>query len=349
MLLIPFPFLTAAVFITALLVLRGLVLDSGEKPSGFFIAFMILCALQSILIGTRHGYNIDALAPLLPVTALMIPPVAWASFSRPAISWALCWYLLPPLTAALAWWVFPPLIDVLVPAVFIICAVMIFRMALGPESGLSWVRLGQMINSRRSLFLISATLFVSALSDIAIALDFGMTDGQRLGQILMLIQVFCIFCVCLLLWSSVPTVGATDSEFNSSENSVQAMSVDTNNNLDQAPSDYASLETHVREHKLFLDPALSLIRLARKVGQPARRVSQAVNTVQGESISVWINNLRIEEAMRLLCDPQQTVTEVIYASGFNTKSSFNREFKRVTGDPPSVWRKKQQHHGDGPE
>jgi len=31
------------------------------------------------------------------------------------------------------------------------------------------------------------------------------------------------------------------------------------------------------------------------------------------------------------------ISEVIYDSGFNTKSSFNREFRRVTGTTPSAW------------
>ena len=32
------------------------------------------------------------------------------------------------------------------------------------------------------------------------------------------------------------------------------------------------------------------------------------------------------------------VTDAMLASGFNTKSNFNREFRRVTGRTPSDWR-----------
>jgi hypothetical protein len=46
MLLIPFPFVTASVFITALLVLRGVVLDRGERPS-VFLPHLLPCALFS--------------------------------------------------------------------------------------------------------------------------------------------------------------------------------------------------------------------------------------------------------------------------------------------------------------
>jgi len=343
MLLIPFPFLTAAGIITSLLVLRGTAMGSGEKQSGFFTTFMVLCALQSLLTGIRHGYGISALAPLLPVTALMIPPVAWASFSRPALNWTLSWYVLPSVIAALSWWVFPLLIDILVPGVFIYYAAKLLRMATGPESGLSWLRLGQMYSSRRALLLIAASLIISALADIAIALAFGVSDGQRFGQILMLVQVVCIFGICLLLWQCVPTDNTSDLAQKLPNSSVQTLPEESNNSTDiLARADYAILDACVRERKLYLDPALSLKRLARKAGVPTRRVSQAVNIVRGESISIWINNFRIEEAMQLLRSPQQTITEIIYSSGFNTKSSFNREFKRVTGEPPSSWRKTWQ-------
>ena len=88
-----------------------------------------------------------------------------------------------------------------------------------------------------------------------------------------------------------------------------------------------------------MDPGLNLQRLARKVGQPPRRVSQAVKAIQGVNVLVWIDNLRIEEAQQLLCDPDKKVTDVIYEYGFSNKSSFNRAFKRVAGVPPSVWRR----------
>lgn len=340
MLLIPFPFVTATVFITALLVLRGVVLDRGERPSLFFTAFITLCAVQSLLIGIRHGYGVMALAPLLPVSAMLIPPLAWASFARPPIDRSLGWHLLPALVVVVAWWVLPPLIDVLVPLVFIGYAVQLLRLALGPEAGLSWVRMGQMVNGRRALTIVAVSLISSALSDVAIALDFGATDGRRLGQILLVMQTVSIAGVCLLLWGSIPTAATHSYDDTDPTDADDATDEATDRQgHEQYAVDFAVVDAGVRERKLFLDPGLNLQRLARKVGQPTRRVSQAVNAIQGVNVSVWINNLRIEEAQRLLSDPGKKVTEVIYECGFNTKSSFNREFKRVAGAPPSVWRR----------
>ena len=54
--------------------------------------------------------------------------------------------------------------------------------------------------------------------------------------------------------------------------------------------------------------------------------------------SQYINRLRVQEACRLLAGSDMSVTQVIYAAGFNTKSNFNREFTRNTGQTPSAWR-----------
>ena len=53
-----------------------------------------------------------------------------------------------------------------------------------------------------------------------------------------------------------------------------------------------------------------------------------------------INKLRIDHACQLLNDSQKQITEIIYAADFNTKSNFNREFRRIIGETPSQWRTK---------
>jgi AraC-like DNA-binding protein len=197
-----------------------------------------------------------------------------------------------------------------------------------------------MINGRRALAIVASALILSALSDIAIALDIGATNGRRLGQILLVLQAVSIVSMCLLLWGAIPTATVRDlSVTDPDELSKEEPGLVEGVVSEQQADDFATLAAGVRELQLFLDPGLNLQRLARKLGIPARRVSQAVNTSQGVNVSVWINNLRVEEAQRLLADPDRTIAEVIYACGFSTKSSFNREFKRVAGAPPSVWRR----------
>jgi len=62
----------------------------------------------------------------------------------------------------------------------------------------------------------------------------------------------------------------------------------------------------------------------------------------GLNASQYVNGLRIDVACRLLRDSAVKVTDVIYTSGYNTKSNSNREFLRVTGKMPTAWRQNSQ-------
>lgn len=89
--------------------------------------------------------------------------------------------------------------------------------------------------------------------------------------------------------------------------------------------------------KLYLDPDLTLARLARRLRVPAKTLSATINRVTGENVSRHVNRCRVDHARGLLA-AGQSVTEAMLGSGFNTKSNFNREFARITGGTPSAWR-----------
>ncbi len=92
------------------------------------------------------------------------------------------------------------------------------------------------------------------------------------------------------------------------------------------------------EQHLYRDPDLTLERLARRAGIPARQISGALNRIHGRNISQIVNEYRVSDAKRRLVATRDSVTLVMLESGFGTKSNFNREFLRVTGMTPSSYR-----------
>ncbi|MEO1407813.1 MAG: AraC family transcriptional regulator [Pseudomonadota bacterium] len=102
---------------------------------------------------------------------------------------------------------------------------------------------------------------------------------------------------------------------------------------------YDRLNTLMDEATLFRDPELTVARLGRRLGVPARSVSSAVNRVTGENVSRYINLRRVQHAILLLETTNLPVTDVMLESGFLSKSSFNTEFRRITGRTPSEHRK----------
>lgn len=108
------------------------------------------------------------------------------------------------------------------------------------------------------------------------------------------------------------------------------------------------LTTAMEEQKLYTEPELSLSMLAEKLDIHPNYLSQVINEKEGKSFFDYINNLRVEEFKRLVSLPENakfTMLSLAFECGFNSKSSFNKNFKRVTGQSPSEYIAKQTNQG----
>lgn len=105
--------------------------------------------------------------------------------------------------------------------------------------------------------------------------------------------------------------------------------------------DLEQLKKFMETEKPYLDPRLTLSQLAQMVDIPSRKLSEMINDNLGQNFMDLINTYRIEEAkIRLLSpkDSKETVLEVMYDVGFNSKSSFNTIFKKKVGKTPSEFK-----------
>ncbi|MCF1465185.1 helix-turn-helix transcriptional regulator [Agrobacterium vitis] len=57
------------------------------------------------------------------------------------------------------------------------------------------------------------------------------------------------------------------------------------------------------------------------------------------NVTMPVNAFRISEACDLLSETKKPVTEIMFEVGFQTKSNFNREFRRSTEMTPLEWRR----------
>lgn len=111
-------------------------------------------------------------------------------------------------------------------------------------------------------------------------------------------------------------------------------------NADQASEIHGRLKTAMEQEKLYTEPELSLAMLAGKLDVHPNYLSQVINEKEGKSFFDYINTLRVEEFVRLAAVPnssQYTILSLAYDCGFNSKSSFNKNFKKVTGQSPSAY------------
>ena len=64
---------------------------------------------------------------------------------------------------------------------------------------------------------------------------------------------------------------------------------------------------------------------------------------EGKTFRVWLSELRIEEAKRMLIEDENYKLETIaYACGFSHRNYLQNRFKAITGFTPREWQENQK-------
>jgi len=111
---------------------------------------------------------------------------------------------------------------------------------------------------------------------------------------------------------------------------------------EQAEKQYQKLMALMTKESYYKNSDLSLSQLAEKLNIHSNYLSQIINENGGISFYDFVNQFRVAEFKRLVALPENrqfTLITLAYECGFNSKSSFNRYFKKITGQTPSQYAK----------
>ncbi|ARK12128.1 helix-turn-helix transcriptional regulator [Fibrella sp. ES10-3-2-2] len=100
------------------------------------------------------------------------------------------------------------------------------------------------------------------------------------------------------------------------------------------------VDAYIKRHKPYTNPNLTLAELAIRLRIPPHVLSKVLNEEYNKNFFDFINYHRIEELKRRLDDPgfrSYTVLSMAYEVGFNSKTAFNRSFKKLTNQTPSEY------------
>ncbi len=334
MVFIPFPFVIAIVL---LVLFVAVLMRDDDRPANLpFLTLILVSAFQSILSGLRWGYGIQSVMYVAPLIAATIPPLVYAGVSqligrstRPPLL-RVGVHCLPAIFVLMLMFLWRDAIDVVLVLIFIGYAIAILRML---RPGVDALRLAAFDEARPTYYAIlmaAGTLLLSAVLDTFVALDLVWTHGRHAGTL--------IAGGNLLALIILSTAGAAASRSRAAKDVpelTEAPKADAGEN-----ETVAVIEGLMMDKRVYQDQDLTLNRLARKAGLSARQISEAINRASGKNVSQYVNDYRIAEACRLLTETEKPVTEIMYAVGFQTKSNFNREFRRITEITPLEWRKR---------
>lgn len=327
---VPLPFVTAA--------LAGLI--AGRLVTGFhaplqarvlFTALFAVFTLQAALVGLRFGYGVEGLIHIQRIAPLLVGPFAYLAFSAlteqndqtdQLVGHGLAAILI--IGASLLLPVLFDRIDLLITASFVVYTALLWRLWRRGPDVFTATPLADATTLRRWLLRMIVLLACILATDLVIAIDFALTGGRHSPAL--------IAGASLLL---IPALAAT--AFNLPRGASKNVSSPARVAADDAAL-VDRLANLLDETRLHRDPDLTLARLARRLGVPARRLSQAINAMAGVNASQFVNERRIQDAVEQLISTTDSAAAIGERVGFGTRSNFYREFQRIHAMTPSRYR-----------
>ncbi len=343
MLAIPLPFVVSLLLLVIAILLLPKHPTEGKAP----FLFIILCAVSTAVVGLRWTFDVAIFRFIQPIFASLLPVTAWYCFAKAHRSERfspLHWVGPIVITAcSFGYQIWLEAIDIILTALYLGYGALLIRSSfVMPEE----VRLSNIERVALAERVAGVMLLVSACIDGALSFDFLLYEGEHTTYILSLSYLLLIpAVVATVLIAGISTFRAEaeasqDSQPNApTDDTIASPSKSAKLTEQDAQYIVRKIDTLMQQKEAFRDPNLTLGHLSRKITIPARQVSMAVNQVHGQNISKMLNEYRITHAKRLLITSEESVTEIYLSSGFQSKSNFNREFARITGQTPSAYRR----------
>ena len=102
------------------------------------------------------------------------------------------------------------------------------------------------------------------------------------------------------------------------------------------------LRNEMARNQYFLDPEMTLRKLAEELDLHPNHLSKVINSGISKNFADFINQYRVDSVISRINDPKYdhiTLLGISFECGFNSKTTFNRVFKNITGKTPFQFKK----------
>lgn len=105
---------------------------------------------------------------------------------------------------------------------------------------------------------------------------------------------------------------------------------------------FQKLELLCKEQHIYTDSSLNREKVAEQLSISAGYLSQIINTITGDNFANYINQYRVEAVKEMISNPEYenyNLLAIGLESGFTSKATFYKAFKRHTGQTPNEYKK----------
>ena len=228
------------------------------------------------------------------------------------------------------------------------------RLILTPMNVLALPILGSLVNFG---FFVASILALRA-HDRSLMAWFSDIENRSMAGIRQALTVMAAFLIIHIVWTltqadgagvllnachflliNALAISAIRSEGQNREKADYPAAAAQDRKASGDPQLFERADQALRDQQLYLDPNLTVAKLARAINARPRDVSAAINGQAGRNFFEHINRYRIDAAKAALASSDKTVLDIAFAAGFNSKSAFNAAFRRFAADTPSAYRR----------
>ena len=220
----------------------------------------------------------------------------------------------------------------------------------------------RMVSDRKHKRLYMLVGFVS-VALILVCFVVGYICYRSLNMPVALRSMAVVFCISVLVllvvyvlsfisfgYNLTPVSDIIDEELdddkaktNSEEEVTEEASAPTATLTEQQCKQIRTSIERWRKAQGYSQPDVNSTNLAAKLRVPKRQLILYLSVYEGKTFRVWLSELRIEEAKRMLIEDENYKLETIaYACGFSHRNYLQNRFKAITGFTPREWQENQK-------
>ena len=170
------------------------------------------------------------------------------------------------------------------------------------------------------------------------------------GPIILVLLVVYVLSFISFGYNLTPVSDIIDEELdddkaktNSEEEVTEEASAPTATLTEQQCKQIRTAIERWRKAQGYSQPDVNSTNLAAKLRVPKRQRILYLSVYEGKTFRVWLSELRIEEAKRMLIEDGNYKLETIaYACGFSHRNELQNRVKAITGFTPREWQENQK-------